>query len=108
MSVRRQKDDYFDATLPAVVAAVRAVLSRRPYRSTTETERNIAFKTNVKPWLLLGTDMTVQLQPSQGGTQVLARTESQCFITGDVFDCYNRYLCDFFRDVRTELQNHGA
>jgi hypothetical protein len=108
MSVRRQKDDCFDATPPAVAAAVRVVLSRRPpYIHTTETQRDTRFKTNVKPsWLLLGTDMTIELQPSPTGTQVVAKTASQWFIAGDVFNYYNRYLRDFFRDVKAELQSH--
>ena len=110
MSVRRQNDDCFDATLPAVAAAVRVVLSRRPpYVRTIETERDTAFKTSVKPsWWLLGTDMTVELQPSPTGTQVLAKTKSQWFIVGDVFEYYSGYLRDFFRDVRTELQSRRA
>lgn len=108
MSVRRQIDDCFDATPPAVAAAVRVVLSRRPpYIHTSETQRDTTFKTNVKPsWWLLGTDMTIELQPSPTGTQVVAKTVSQWFILGDVFDYYNRYLRDFFRDVRAELQSH--
>ncbi len=52
--------------------------------------------------------MTVQLQPSQDGTLVFAKTESQWFIYGDVFDYYNRYLLDFLRDVRMELPSHRA
>ncbi|MGH7963139.1 MAG: hypothetical protein ACRERD_15130 [Candidatus Binatia bacterium] len=110
MSVQRQKDDSFDAAPAAVAAAVRAVLSHRPpYVSMTETERDTAFETNVKPsWWLLGTDMTVVLQPLPTGTQVVAKTKSQWFIYGDVFDYYNGYLRDFFRDVRTELQRHRA
>ena len=108
MSVRRQKHDCFDATPPAVAAAVRVVLSRRPpYIHATETQRDTRFKTNVKPsWWLLGTDMTIELQPSPTGTQVVAKTASQWFILGDVFDFYNRYLCDFFRDVKWELQKY--
>src|SRR6267378_333049 len=108
MSVRRQKDDHFDATPPAVAAAVRVVLSRHPpYHCTTETAKDAAFKTNVKPsWWLLGTDMTIELQSSPTGTQIVAKTKSQWFILGDVFDYYNRYLRDFFRDVQAELQSH--
>lgn len=108
MSVRRQEDDCFDASPPVVAAAVRVVLSRHPpYIHTTETQRDTTFKTNVKPsWWLLSTDMTIELQPSPTGTQVVAKTVSQWFILGDVFDYYGRYLRDFFRDVRAELQSH--
>ena len=106
MTVRRHSDDYFDAAPPAVAGAVRTVLARRPpYVQMNETEKDAVFKTNVKPssWLL-GTDMTIQLQSSSGGTQVVAKTQSQWFIFGDVFNFYNRYIRDFLRDLRTELQ----
>ena len=72
-----------------------------------ETERDKAFVTNVKPsWWLLGTEMTIELRPTPTGTQVVAQTKSQPFIFGDVFDYYNGYLCDLFRDVKAELQHH--
>jgi hypothetical protein len=110
MTVHRHSDDYFDATPSVVASAVRAVLSHRPpYVQTSETERDATFKTNIRPsWWLLGTDMTIQLQPSSGGTQVIAKTQSQIFILGDVFGFYNRYIRDFLRDLRTELQRQAA
>jgi len=110
MTVHRHSDDYFDATPPEVASAVRAVLSHRPpYIKTSETERDEIFKTNVRPsWWLLGTDMTIQLRPSSGGTLVVAKTQSQFFILGDIFDYYNRYIGDFLRDLRTELKRQRA
>ena len=106
MTVRRHSDDYFDAAPSAVASAVREVFAQRPpYRQVNETEKDAAFKTNVRPhWWLLGTEMTIQLQPSSGGTQVVAQTKSQWFIVGDVFGFYNRYIRDFFRALRIELQ----
>ncbi|SRR6266851_4175217 len=108
MTVRRHSDDYFDSTPSAVASAVRAVLARRPpYLQTSETEKDAVFKANVRPhWWLLGTDMTIQLQSSSGGTQVVVKTRSQSYIWGDVFNFYNRYIRDFLRDLRTELQRH--
>lgn len=107
MPVRRQQDDCFDATPLDVAAAVRVVLSQRPpYVHMTETQSDTSFIANVKPsWWLLGTDLTIDLHPSPAGTQVVAKTTSQWFILGDVFNYYNRYLSDFFRDVRAELQS---
>ena len=106
MSVRRQKDDYFDAPQHIIADAVRIVLSRcSHYVGTTETKKNSIFDTNVRPsWWLLGTDMTIELQSSSSGTVLIARTTSQWFIMGDVFNYYNRYLHDFFGDVKAELQ----
>jgi hypothetical protein len=48
--------------------------------------------------------MTIELQPIPTGTQVVAQTKSQLFIFGDVLDYYNRYLSDFFTDVKAVLQ----
>jgi hypothetical protein len=106
MTVRRHSDDYFDGAPTAVASAVRAVLARRPpYLQTSEMEKDVIFKTNVRPhWWFLGTDMTIQLKSSSGGTQVVVETRSQWLILGDVFNFYNRYIRDFLRDLRTELQ----
>lgn len=90
--------------------AVRTVLSRRPpYLRTIESEAGNSFSTNVKPspWLL-GTEMTIELQPIPTGTQVVAQTKSQVYIFGDVLDYYNRYLSDFFTDVRAVLQREKS
>ena len=102
MTVRRHSDDHFDAELRAVANAVRTLLARRPpYAHTTELETGAIFKTIVRPsWWLLGTEMTIQLQPSSGGTQVVADTKSQLFIMGDVFGYYNRYLREFVQELR--------
>src|SRR5271155_6085758 len=106
MTVRRHSDDYFDAAPSSVASAVRAILARRPpYTQTSEIEKDTLFKTNVRPRaLLLGTNMTIQLQPSAGGTKVIIGTKSQCFILGDVFGYYNRYIQDFLKDLHTEIQ----
>ena len=110
MTVRRHSDDYFDAAVPAVARAVRIVLAQRPpYIQTNELEKDAVFMTNVKPSLwLLGTNMTIHLQPSSGGTQVVAKTQSQWFILGDIFNYYDRYIRDFLRDLRSELQRQKA
>jgi hypothetical protein len=106
MTVQRYSEDQFDAPPLDVATAVRTILARcPPYIESSESEKDLIFKTNVKPFRgLLRTNMTVRLQPSFGGTRVLAETRSQWFIMGDVFDMYNRYIRDFLRDLHTELQ----
>ena len=78
-----------------VAQAVRAVLGQSPrYRHTTE--QGTCFVTNVRPhWWVLGTAMTIDLQPSGTRTQVSVSTRSQWFIVGDVFDYYSGYIHDF-------------
>jgi len=108
MTVKREKAEFFNIPLAEVAFAVRSVLSRcPPYVKMIETLRDTVFETNVKPscWLL-GTDMTIELQPTPTGTKVVAQTKSQTIIFGDIFDFYNGYLRDFLREVRTELQRH--
>ena len=104
MTIRRHSDEYFDAAPAAVASAVRAVLARSPYLQTSEVKKDAVFKTNVKPspWLL-GTDMFVEVQASSKGTQVVAKTQSQWFILGDVFNFYSRYIQEFLRDLRAEV-----
>ena len=106
MPVRRQKDEYYEAPLEAVTAAVRVVLSRvPPYYSTKETVPLTGFWTSIRPsYLLLPTAMTVELQPTSSGTRVVAKTVSQWFILGDVFGYYDRYLQEFFNAVIAELR----
>jgi hypothetical protein len=106
MPVRRQKDEYYEAPLEAVTAAVRVVLSRvPPYYSTKETAPLTGFSTSIRPsYLLLPTAMTVELQSTSSGTRIVAKTVSQWFILGDVFGYYDRYLREFFNAVVAELR----
>ncbi|HSB65659.1 MAG TPA: hypothetical protein VLD65_03725 [Anaerolineales bacterium] len=106
MTVRRHSEDYFYTPSAEVSNVVRDILSRRPpYIHTHELVKDTVFKTNVKPeWWYLGTEMIIQLQLHNNGTRVVADTKSQWFILGDIGDFYNRYLRDFLKDVRMELQ----
>ena len=111
--VQRSLEDHLDVPVAAVADAVRAILTRYPaYRETIETDKDGLFKTKVKPrfkplgWLMLSTDMTIELQPlvGVGGTKVIVTTKSQWYITGDIFDIYRRYLRDFLKDLGKEVQ----
>jgi hypothetical protein len=105
MTVIRHTEGSFDVPLEMVAEGVRLVLAKRPpYRNTSEVEKNTLFKTNIKPsWWLLGTSLTVELQSVSGGTKVIAKTKSQIFIFGDVYDYYNGYLRDFLEDLRAQI-----
>jgi hypothetical protein len=105
MTVVRHFDGLFDAPLVTVANGVRAVLVKKPpYRNTIEVAKDTLFKTNVKPsWWLMGTNMTIKLQPSSDRTQVVVETRPQWFITGDIFGCYNRYIRDFLRDLQNQI-----
>lgn len=105
MTVVRHFDGLFDAPLATVANGVRTVLGKKPpYRTTIEVTKDTLFKTNVKPcWWLMGTNMTIKLQPSSDRTQVVVETRSQWFIIGDIFDYYNRYIRDFLRDLENQI-----
>ena len=100
----------FEATPLAVVKATRSVLSRRPqYVHSSEVEADAVFSVNVRPnWLLLGTEMKVELEPFSAGTQVLVETKSQFFIMGDVFGFYDGYIQSFLSDLRMELRRQST
>ena len=110
MTIQRNSEDHFDAAPPAVASAVRAVLARgRRYFSTNEETMDAVFKARIRPtrWLP-GTDLTIQLQPSPDGTQVVARGESERCLLGDVFDFYHRYIRNFLRELHQELQKRKS
>ena len=106
MPVRRQKDRNYSAPQQEVAAAIRAVLSGRPpYFTTKEIDGDTIFSTSIKPsFWLLPTAMSAELKSHSSGTKVVAKTISQWFILGDVFNYYNRYLRDFLEAVEEELK----
>ena len=93
-----------------VSAVTRAILARKPpYGQTTEENNPNVFTTSIRPSLLmLPTKMVVTIEQTAQGTQVDAKTQSQWFILGDVFDYYNKYISDFFEALRAELQLHKS
>lgn len=108
--VQRSSESHFDAAPVTVAQGVRTVLAQaQRYRKTVETRRDALFLTNVRPpwgllkWLILGTEMTIELQPSSTGTKLTATTKSQSYITGDVLNFYEQYIRDFLVDLRREL-----
>jgi hypothetical protein len=106
LTVRRHEEEYFCTTPAEVASVVRGILRRDPpYNHTHETVNGTEFKTKVKPsgWFR-GTEMTIKIQPQYDGTRILADTKSQWFILGDILGFYERYLDDFLREVRMELQ----
>jgi hypothetical protein len=106
VTVRRQGSAVLSANPAVVAGAIRSVLNRGPqYMRSDEVESGAVFSTNVRPtWLLLGTDMKVELQPAAAGTEVLVETKSQFYILGDVFGFYEGYIQSFLSDVRRELR----
>jgi hypothetical protein len=106
MTVRHHAEEFFYTTPAEVASAVRALLARHPpYSRTRETVKETEFKTNVKPngWFW-DTEMTIKVQSEYEGTRLIANTKSQWFILGDILGFYERYLDDFLREVRMELQ----
>lgn len=106
MTVRCHAEEIFYAPPAEVATAIRWILSiSPPYRHTREIIKDTEFSTKIQPsWLFWGTEMMIRLQVLDDRTRVSADTKSQWFILGDVLDFYNRYLHDFMRELRLELQ----
>ena len=105
MPVRRQKEKCFDVSQEALSAAVQVVLSQvPPYYGTEEIVPLARYSTSIRPsFIMLPTTMKVDLEVTSSGTRIIAKTASQWYIFGDIFDCYNRYLDEFFNAVVAEL-----
>jgi len=103
-------NEEFDALLPEVTRAVRAVLAQQPrYADTRETVEDGVFTTTVRrnQWVL-GTEMTVKLRPSGARTLVMARVESQWFVRSDALYAHREYLFEFIAALRAGLENATA
>jgi tyrosine-protein phosphatase YwqE len=105
MTVRRKKEKVFAGNRTELSQSIRKILGRNSsYQNSVEKVKDSVFKTYVKPnFLMLGTDMFITLRDTDKGTIVTIETQSQMLIQGDIFDYYNRYIDDFFREMEREL-----
>jgi hypothetical protein len=106
VSVIREQVLVVDADCAAVANAVRAALARGQasydFKMPNESEDHLDFCAVITPhtWLMLTTRLLIELHPEASKTKIVARTISQAFIMGDIFDYYRKYL----RDVLTTIQ----
>src|SRR5882672_10967500 len=111
VSVTREKSELLDADLAKVAEAVRDALARgQPsydYQMTCESDDHREFRAVIRPhaWLMLSTRLLIQVHPEVSQTRIVARTLSQAFIMGDVFDYYRGYLRDVLATIRGLLGN---
>jgi len=103
MTVRRERVESFSVPLEKICEGVVQVLRGGrwyySYADTTWSDDGLTADTRIKPkwWtLLLSTRMRIVLQATEAGCTVSAQTESQSYVRGDVFGCYQRLLDDFF------------
>jgi hypothetical protein len=99
MTVARQQSITFPASVSEVAWAIRSVLRdghwMYSYRQAVEAEDASSFHAVIFPrlWpLFLSTRLLIELRRESEGTSVILHTESQPYITGDVFNSYRRYL----------------
>jgi hypothetical protein len=108
MAIRRTAIQVFPIEKAQVVERVSQVLqSKDKYRrvSKQELDNETIFITSVKPnFILLATEMRINIKVVESGTSVEVLTVSQLFIIGDAFRLYDRYIRDFQRDLEEELR----
>jgi len=104
--VRRALRAEFHATPGQVVDAVRAVLSRHPYRDTDEQSEGRHFVTIIDPgWWVIPTPMSVEIgNESEGQVLVRAVFRSSGLFFIDPLDHSGRFIRRFFRSVAKNLE----
>ncbi len=103
----RSRKTAFDAAREQVVAAVRDVLSRKPYRDTWEESNGSHFATVIdQTWWgvawWVGIPMSVEIGETEGRVFVRARIKPVWFIS-DAPDVQYRLMLEFSEAVKKQL-----
>ena len=107
MTVRVTAKQTFRMSKTDMASYVQDVLNHDPlYKRITEGNNGSYFSARVQPDvpLVLGTDMTVTLDETDGMTKVQVSTLSQPFIMGDVFAMHDGYISEFFRKLNNAIK----
>jgi hypothetical protein len=113
LTVERNQKKEFLVSLDYMINLVRKVLSEKQgsytYIKTVEGKDGTSFSTVIKPNLyplLLSTRLYIEItKAGDDRTAVEVKTKSQWFITGDIFNCYNRYIRKFLMQIEDEIKN---
>ncbi len=98
----RSRKTAFDAAREQVVAAVRDVLSRKPYRDTWEETDGSHFESVLDPgWCWIPLPMSVEIRETDGRVFVRATNRTAWFMVGGAFQY--RCLGEFFKAVKKQL-----
>ena len=98
----RSRNTAFDAAREQVVAAVRDVLSRKPYRDTWEETDGSHFESVLDPgWWWIPLPMSVEIRETDGRVFVRATNRTAWFMVGGAFQY--RCLGEFFKAVKKQL-----
>jgi len=110
MTVKRELTELFDAPLPQVTQAIHVVLEKGQanykYRETAASDGGTKIETKISPLhsRFLSTTMIIELISDGARSRITARTKSQWYIFGDVFDFYRGYIRDLLWSVQQELR----
>lgn len=102
----RSHKTAIDAAREEVVAAVRDVLSRKPYRDTWEETDESHFTSVLDPgwWRLLAPcPMSVEIIETDGRVFVRATNRTAWFLVGDLLGFQYRLLLEFTNAVKKQL-----
>jgi hypothetical protein len=111
MTVRVAAEQTFRMGKADMIPYIQDILYHDPlYKRVSEGNGGVYFSAIVQPNvpLVLGTDMTVTLDESDGATKVRVSTLSQSMIMGDVFGMYDRYVTGFLGklDKAIKVERH--
>ena len=110
MCVVRDRQVEFPRTLTETTSAIKTILERErgfgKYRYTDVKINDAVFETTIKPFLyplLLATRMTIEAKPEQQKTSVTVKVFAQKFVTGDIFNFYNKYIDQFLSSLKSQF-----
>lgn len=100
----RSHETAVDAAREQVVAAVRDVLSRKPYRDTWEETDGSHFESVLDPgWWQVPVPMSVEIRETDGRVFVRATNRTAWFLVGDLLGFQYRLLLEFSKAVKEQL-----
>jgi len=113
MTVHRNATETFDCSKQQLLTCILRVLengaAEYTYTDIVFDEANSVVHATIKPnrRLLLRTKMEIVVCSNGHGCNVTVRTCSQWYVFGDALDFYRRYIRDFLRSLRAQLEESG-
>lgn len=112
MAVERSHFETYEISMEPLVKAIQEILDKGcydySYVKTEYNEHSMIFHTKSKPtvWpMMAATKFVIELKPAGNHIVVGARTRSQLFVMGDIFNFYQSYINDFFESLNKFVES---